>query len=115
MYRVHRPLILLMTITGPEFAWHALGHNTVVAIAWRELSSGQRQTIVDTLPRHPRFAHDFTGNMADDVQTPNKTVQDRWILHHSGTWPDLIRGNRENDRPTWHYVNFPLFLDGNEF
>jgi hypothetical protein len=38
-------------------------------------------------------------------------VQDHWIFQQAATWPDLIRGNRDYDQPTWHYVNFPLFLN----
>jgi hypothetical protein len=37
---------------------------------------------------------------------------DRWIFQHAATWPDLIRGQHEYDHPTWHYVNFPYYIDG---
>jgi hypothetical protein len=43
------------------------------------------------------------------------TEEHQWIFQHAATWPDIarnIRGDeRKFDRPTWHYVNFPLFLD----
>jgi hypothetical protein len=38
-------------------------------------------------------------------------MPDRWIFHHAGTWPDIARGG-PYDRPTWHYINNPVFLDG---
>jgi hypothetical protein len=45
--------------------------------------------------------------MPGDVADAN-----RWIFQHAATWPDLIRGQREYDHPTWHYVNFPYYIDG---
>ena len=44
------------------YAWNALGHKVVAEIAWRQLEPKQRQSIVDTLRRHPRFDADFAAN-----------------------------------------------------
>ncbi len=64
--------------------------------------------------RHPcgairRFDDDFAKEMPSDVD------EDRWILQQAAVWPDMARGLRGDDRttydhPTWHYVNFPLFV-----
>lgn len=90
--------------------WNATGHKVVAEIAWRELAPEQRQAIVDTLRRHPRFDADFAGQMPDDVQSADKASQDRWIFQAAGYWPDVARGT-EYDRPKWHYINMPLFVD----
>jgi hypothetical protein len=85
------------------FAWSALGHKVIADIAWRQLNEWQRANIVRTLRRHPRFALDFARDMPDEDQ-------DRWIFQHAAIWPDQIRGDGVYDEPTWHYVNFPLFV-----
>lgn len=97
-------------------AFNALGHKVVAEIAWRQLEPTDRQQIVAVLRRHPRFDADFAAKMTDDVLRGDKAVQDRWIFQQAATWPDLARrfpaGERKKyNRPTWHYVNFPLFLD----
>ncbi len=92
-------------------AWNALGHKVVCAIAWREIDSETQKSIVDTLKRHPRFAEDFISKM------PAIDPADEWIFQQSGAWPDIARGirgpDREKfDRPIWHYINYPVTLDG---
>ena len=73
------------------FAWNNLGHKVVAEIAWQQLTPAQRQSIVDTLRRHPRFDADFVAKMEDDVQGSSKEKQDHWIFQHAATWPDLAR------------------------
>ena len=92
-------------------AWNALGHRVVADIAWQQLEPKQRHEIVATLRRHPRFDDDFAKKMPADVD------EDRWIFQQAAVWPDIARGLQGDDRatydhPTWHYVNFPLFIGG---
>jgi hypothetical protein len=101
---------ILLLFTDQALAWNALGHKVVCEIAWQQLSDDQRKEIVEVLKRHPRFAEDFMPEMPSEDQ-------DHWIFLHAGTWPDIARGIRGPDRdkfdkPIWHYVNFPLTLDG---
>jgi hypothetical protein len=101
---------------GDAHAWNALGHKTVCEIAWRQLDTENRQEIVDTLRRHPRFDDDFAKKMPADVDGADKATQDRWIFQQAGVWPDLARGlkgeaRKQFDRPSWHYVNVPIYLD----
>jgi S1/P1 Nuclease len=117
MFRI--ALLLVALLSTPSLAWNALGHKVVAEIAWRQLSPDQRQAIVDTLRRHPRFDADFAGKMTDDVLAADKATQDRWIFQHAAYWPDIARGlpavEREKyNRPTWHYVTNPLFLDSSD-
>jgi S1/P1 Nuclease len=95
----------------PAFAWNGLGHKVVAEIAWQQLDAPTRQQIVDTLRRHPRFAEDFEKKMPEDVATSDKATQDHWIFQQAATWPDMAR-KTQYDQPSWHYINVPLFLDG---
>ena len=52
-------LLIAATLAAPAHAWNALGHKVIAEIAWQELDPQQRQDIIDTLRRHPRFAEDF--------------------------------------------------------
>lgn len=103
-------LAILLLLPSPVFAWNALGHKVVAEIAWQQLEPNERQSIVDTLHRHPRFAEDFVKKMPTDVAGADNATQDHWAFQHAATWPDQIRGNREYDQPIWHYVDFPLFI-----
>jgi hypothetical protein len=49
--------------------------------------------------------------MEDSAAKGDKATQDHWIFQNAATWPDEIRKNKEYDRPEWHYINLPLFLD----
>ncbi len=106
-----RCVFLFLLFTGPAFAWNSLGHKVVAEIAWEQLTPTQRQQIVEILRRHPRFQTDFIEKMEDDAASGSKEVQDHWIFQHAATWPDQIRKKKEYDRPSWHYINMPLYLD----
>jgi hypothetical protein len=112
-------IISIALCSADTHAWNALGHKVVAEIAWRELEPSARQQIVDVVRRHPRFDADFAQKMTDDVLKGDKALQDRWVFQHAATWPDIARnlpkGERSKyDRPQWHYVDFPLFLDGSD-
>jgi hypothetical protein len=96
------------------FAWNNLGHEVVAELAWRQLDSDTKQGIIDVLRRHPRFDTDFMSKMEDDAAKGDKSVQDHWIWLNAATWPDQIRKNKEYDRPTWHYIDLPQFLDASD-
>jgi S1/P1 Nuclease len=104
--------IIFLLIASPCPAWNALGHKVIAEIAWQQLRPSERKQIVEILRRHPRFDTDFAGKMTDDVLSADKSLQDQWIFQHAATWPDLIRNNKEYDQPTWHYINIPIFVDG---
>lgn len=103
--------VLIALLPTPLLAWNALGHKVIAEIAWRQLTPEQRQPIVDTLRHNPRFVEDFANAMPADVASGDTAKKDRWIFQQAATWPDLIRRNKEYDRPSWHYVDLPLFLN----
>src|SRR4051794_14700068 len=102
---------LTIVLTAKAHAWNSLGHKVVAEIAWRQLDAPTRQSIVDTLRRHPRFDKDFVAKMDDDAIKGDKSVEDHWIFQQAATWPDVIRKNKDFDRPSWHYIDFPIFLE----
>ena len=104
-------IALLCLFKTPVSAWNALGHKVVAEIAWEQLDDPTRQQIVDALQRHPRFAEDFVRKMPEDVAMADKAVQDHWIFQQAAAWPDIAR-KTQFDLPSWHYINIPLFLDG---
>lgn len=99
-------LAILFCHVAPVRAWNALGHRVIADIAWQRLTPETQNAITETLRRHPRFDEDFAKQMPADMD------EDRWIFQQAAVWPDIIRGNQEFDHPTWHYVNFPLFVGG---
>ena len=46
----------------------------------------------------------------EDTAT-DKASQDHWIFQQAATWPDIIRKNKTYDRPEWHYIDIPQYLD----
>jgi hypothetical protein len=105
---------LIGVVSCPAFAWNSLGHKVVAEIAWQQLEPEQRQKIIDLLRRHPRFDTDFAAKMEDASQSGDKATQDHWIFQHAATWPDVIRKNKDFDRPTWHYIDLPIYLNDSD-
>ena len=108
-------VFIIVALTASQaFAWNSLGHKVVAEIAWEQLTPEQRQPIVETLRRHPRFDKDFAAKMDDNALTGDKSIEDHWIFLQAATWPDIIRDNKEFDRPEWHYIDLPQFLDASD-
>jgi hypothetical protein len=104
-------LAISFLVAAEARAWNALGHKTIAEIAWRQLKPEQHQPIVDAIRRHPRFDLDFMAKMEDAAAKGDKATQDHWIFLNAAAWPDAIRDNKEHDRPTWHYIALPQYLD----
>jgi hypothetical protein len=100
----------LSLVASRALAWNALGHRVVAEIAWQQLDAPTRQSIVDTLKHHPRFAGDFVAKMPRDVAIADKATQDRWIFWQAAVWPDVCRGG-PYDRPWWHFINVPIYVN----
>jgi hypothetical protein len=102
---------LVLFAALPAHAFNALGHKTIAALAWQELPPTTQAHIVATLRRHPRFDEDFVKRQLAGLAEAD---EGEWIFQHAATWPDLVRGlpgetRHTYDRPSWHYVNFPIF------
>lgn len=106
-------LIAVALVASPARAWNPAGHMAIASIADDELTPGQRESLVNLLRQHPRFAQDFQAAMPPDLD-PEK--QARWIFMRASVWPDLARNIQGTDQqiynhPTWHYIDLPIFLD----
>ncbi|QDU25248.1 S1/P1 Nuclease [Anatilimnocola aggregata] len=109
-------LLIVLLLVGPTYAWNDLGHKIVAAVAWRQLNNNERDRVIALLKNHPRFAEDFKAKMPAAVANGTLAAHNEWLIQQAAIWPDIARGIlpetvRENfHRPTWHYINKPLFL-----
>ncbi len=113
LHRTAAALLLAVSLASQALAWNSLGHKVVAEIAWQQIDAPTRQSIVDTLKHHPRFAEDFISKMPRDVATGDQAKQDRWIFWQAACWPDIARGG-PYDRPWWHFINVPVYVDKND-
>jgi hypothetical protein len=104
---------LLLTVSQAAFGFNAAGHKIVAEIAWRKLSEEQRSAIVTILRAHPRFVDDFQDKMPDEIASQGTAAQDHWIFCQAAIWPDVAR-KTPDDRPFWHFINLPVFLDAGQ-
>ena len=98
-------LILLQAVT-PLAAWWDAGHFIVSLIAYQKMNQETRAQVIEILGEHPQQQRYF--DPPKDLKGGD-VGRDRWIFAQAGVWADRIR-RTEWDRPTWHYVNLPLFL-----
>ncbi len=51
--------------------------------------------------------------MPAEVQAGSLSAQHEWLFQQAAIWPDLVRdgppAKTAFHRPTWHYINVPLF------
>ncbi len=107
--------VLILGTSAPVFAWGPAGHKIVASIAFLQLTPAEQKKVADLLASHPRFDEDFTDKMPDDVSTGDDATKREWLFQQAAIWPDLARGFQAADkaeyhRPSWHYINKPLFL-----
>ncbi len=99
-------LFLVTTVaTTTSLAWSAGGHRIVALIAWEQMKQEDRERVVRILRAHPQFDRHF--------QPPDSLPSrdhDKWLFTQAAVWADIVRGDDDFHRSTWHYVNFPMFL-----
>uniref|UniRef100_A0A7C4LJT3 S1/P1 Nuclease n=1 Tax=Schlesneria paludicola TaxID=360056 RepID=A0A7C4LJT3_9PLAN len=103
-------------VATPLAAWWDAGHKLTAALAYQRLTPRQRHVLLTILQQHPRFASDFLAHRPDEVRNGGPHVEAEWLFQQAAIWPDQTRDfpPLERDqfhRPTWHYVNFPLYLN----
>lgn len=99
-------LLLLAVLVRPVTAWWDSGHRVVALVADSRLSPRTRARLLEVLGQHPQAEKYFSppADLPGGVQ-----ARRQWVLTQAAVWPDAIR-RTDRDRPTWHYVNLPLFL-----
>ncbi len=112
-------LLGLTLLPAPCLGWNGPGHNVIDLIAWEQLDEATQASAVALLKAHPRYEQHFLGKMPENVWSGSPAEQDQWLFAHAGTWPDLVRNRsdvvtdddvRRYNRPTWHYINLPVYL-----
>ena len=101
-------LVVLFTLSVPlsSLAWNHEGHLTVSAIAYSQMNQGEKQRIDAILRFHPAY-WSWLGEY--NQGHPNGMTPQAFAFIRAAAWPDDIR-NTIQDRPPWHYVNYPVTL-----
>ena len=108
-------IVALLFASQPAFAWNGHGHRVIASIAFQELEPDRRLELADRIRNHPRFGEDFDEEMPDEVKAGDEQMQAEWLFQQAACWPDMARSLRGKEqklynRPTWHYINQPLYL-----
>jgi hypothetical protein len=107
------PLILLLGNHPVEMEvahtppWNQTGHALTALVAYQRLDHATRNRIVQILRQHERFEADFVDGGHKQLFT------------QAALWPDIVKNYSGElqlrfDRRSWHYINLPLSLDGEE-
>ncbi len=100
--------IIIATMPLACYAWGSGGHRIAAIIAWRTMKPETRKQISHILRQHPRAQEEF--QIPPEVAQLGQAAEDEWLFAQATIWPDLIRGNKTYDHPTWHYIDLPLYL-----
>ncbi|MDC0175619.1 S1/P1 nuclease [Planctomycetaceae bacterium] len=104
--------LVLLLVSGwpaPARSWWDSGHRLVALIAWDRMDVTTRMRVLRLLGKHPQAEKYFT----PDKQVQGVQMRHRWIVSQAAVWSDLVR-KTDRDRPTWHYINRPLFLSADD-
>lgn len=97
--------LIVLSVSRASYAWNYEGHMTLVIIAYSTLTSDERQNVDAVLQFHPAYSE-----WRDDYQQLGSSPPvpfPAYAFFRAANWPDQVR-DTPADRPTWHYVNFPL-------
>ncbi len=88
-------------------AWNDTGHMTVTELAWRAMSSSERNAVTQLLQQHPHYDELLNKNI------PSNADPAEWIFLRASTWPDMVRPPKaahiqKYHRDVWHYINIPF-------
>mgnify|MGYP002851101295 FL=1 len=97
--------IILVVTPGMASAWWDSGHRLVALVAWSRMDVPTRTRVLGLLGEHPQVEKYFT----PPARLQDGRLRHQWIISQAAVWSDLVRKS-DRDRPTWHYINRPLFL-----
>src|SRR5262245_60173197 len=93
-------------------AWNAAGHMVHGALAYSILKRDSPEAlanVVALLKQHPEDASRWAKKLNESFV--KEYERDLYLFMLAARWADDVRKNREYDRPTWHYINFPIKPD----
>jgi S1/P1 Nuclease len=101
-------LLMLLSIGSPALAWNKAGHMVSGAIAYAELQKTSPKSlarVVALLREHPYYQSQWQAKIAQEAPDD----PDLFLFMLAARWADDARKG-DDDRPTWHYINFPFVL-----
>jgi hypothetical protein len=95
-------LILFHAVTA--HAWHSLGHRTIAAIAWDQMTPQARARAVALLQSAPSNS----GLRTLRPHTGTEAEKDRWQFIRAASWADAVRSGARKPiyhQPLWHFTD----------
>ena len=117
MVRSVAALVATAGVSGSALGWNQHGHMMIAYLAYQHLTEAQRQSVVAILKGNPKIEAMLSLGLGEFDNTPEaQAKRDMYIFMRAAYWADMIRDksnemNGEN-RPTWHYIDFPFVLEG---
>jgi hypothetical protein len=99
-------VVTVLALAGPAYTWNEHGHMVVARLGWNQLNDDQRSKVVAILKKHPHYDEYLA------ARRPVGFTEDQWVFMRAATWSDWVRGKRDFDHPTWHYINYPVVPPG---
>jgi hypothetical protein len=107
--------VVVITVTAlpiPASAWNIPGHMLSAAIAYQVLRQENPTTIAKVktvFEQHPWYANQWQARL-QDVPVSERHLM---LFMQAAKWADDIRTqDRLQNRPRWHYINFPFKPEG---
>ena len=105
-------LLTFAVLPLPASAWNIPGHMLSGIIAYQVLQQENPQTIekvTAALEKHPWYANQWQARLQDVPVADHGLV----LFMQAARWADDIRSqDKAQNRPRWHYVNFPFKPEG---
>jgi S1/P1 Nuclease len=105
-------LLTLAVLPLPASAWNLPGHMLSGIIAYQILQQENPATIEKVravLEKHPWYSNQWQTKFQDIPVADREMV----VFMQAARWADDIRSNdKAQNRPTWHYINFPFKPEG---
>ena len=104
-------LLTFAVLPLPASAWNIPGHMLSGIIAYQVLQQENPQTIekvTAALEKHPWYANQWQARLQDVPVADHGLV----LFMQAARWADDIRSKDKQNRPRWHYVNFPFKPEG---
>jgi hypothetical protein len=89
----------------PAHAWHSLGHRTIAAIAWEQMTPLARARTMALL----RSAPSNSGLRTLRPRTGTEAEKDRWQFIRAASWADAVRSGPRKQTyhmANWHFTDF---------
>ncbi len=104
--------VALAPLSAP--AWSKAGHMVTGSIAYAVLKQDNPAAlarVVAVLKAHPQYEKLWRKQVETLRQATPAADPDEYLVMLAARWADDIRGDKEYDRPAWHFINYPYKPD----